>query len=501
MKNSASGSSAFIRPSKERIRHEFYSHAPRSGDRAPPTLARGSVAELILVVVILVAVMLQISAFLWIYTGGDLYATSDATLPGAHLYAYAREGLLVALIAYIYTKKSVISLLRLAAPMSILAGYFILSVTWSDYPLDSLRGFMVFALQIVVGFACCAGAADSVAINRLKLVAIGLVAINLAFCLVFPDLGTGSVGYARVYEGAWHGMFFHKNGLGECVALCVTLILAGAIRDGRVRLTFAVTTSLVAAVALVALSKSATGVATCALALAVFVVQFGVMRPAPVAARVAIVGLIATVAIFAVAFADMIGELVASVLGRDPTFTGRTFLWDFALKMGDLRPMLGYGFFGFWQSHVGPNGDLTSIGLWAVGEAHNGFVESYLFGGLVGLTLTVGLFAYLIGKSVLALVRRPADPRTFFALSVTLQILTQNLAESHFPEIHDLAGTLLTVAIIFLQGTPWNRPARSGPDRDRRTGAPSIRGSNGTLTFDPAEIDEPALEPPLNARI
>ena len=62
-----------------------------------------------------------------------------------------------------------------------------------------------------------------------------------------------------------------------------------------------------------------------------------------------------------------------------------------------------------------------------------GLSNSYLFGGVVGLALTIGLFAYLIGKSLFALVQRPGDPRTFFALCVTLQILAQNFPSRIFP--------------------------------------------------------------------
>jgi O-antigen ligase len=476
------------------MRHQFYNELPAPGRGASPGFTRIFAAESIFVVVIFVAIIFQLDAFIWLYSGGGIYTMPESAAAGVHLYSVARECVSLAIVIYLYLNKTILRLIYLSWPMTILAGYFLLSAAWSDYPTDSLRGFMSFAIQIALGFACCAGADDNAAIKRLKFVAVGLVAINFAFCLAFPALATGAVGYAQVYQGSWHGMFPGKNGLGECVALCVTLMLAGAVREGRVRLTFAAAASLVAAVGLVALSQSATGVATCAIAFVVFVVQFGVIRRAPVAVRVAIVSFIATAAIFGVAFADAIGELVASLLGRDPTFTGRTFLWDFALKMGDLRPILGYGFTGFWQPHVGPEGDLTKIGLWVVGEAHNGFVESYLFGGVIGLTLTVGLFAYLIGKSVLALLQRPGDPRTFFAFCVTLQILAQNLAESHFPNQGELAGTLLTVAIIFLQRAPGNRRPRPGQDRDWRTAAPSIGGPDGASTFERVEIGDQAIE-------
>jgi O-antigen ligase len=353
---------------------------------------------------------------------------------------------------------------------------------------------MEFSLQIVVGFACCVRDDGNRALKRLSVVAMAIIAINVLFSAAFHNLAASPGGYTRVYEGALRGIFQHKNALGAIVALCVTSILATATRAGQMRLTFTHAISLFAAVGLLALSRSATGLATCAIAVLIYIVEFGVIRSAPLNLRVSIVGLVATTVIIGVACADQLGDLTASVLGRDPTFTGRTLLWDFALKMADLRPTFGYGFAGFWQSHLGPGSDLVKIGLWEVYAAHNGFIESYLSGGAVGFVLTVGVFVYLLVKSVFALVLRPEDPRSFFALCVALQIATQNLSESDFPNALSFAGTLLTVAMLVLQTASQSRtiPPRQNPGWRSET-AP-LDGMRGAPTFDDAEVHNDSVE-------
>ena len=40
---------------------------------------------------------------------------------------------------------------------------------------------------------------------------------------------------------------------------------------------------------------------------------------------------------------------VTGVLGRDPTLTGRTEIWRFAIKSIASRPFLGYGYDVFWD--------------------------------------------------------------------------------------------------------------------------------------------------------
>ena len=138
--------------------------------------------------------------------------------------------------------------------------------------------------------------------------------------------------------------------------------------------------------------------------------------------------------------------------------------------------------------------DLARIGLWREFTAHNGFIESYLFSGAVGLVLTIGVFVYLLVKSVSALVLRPAARRSFFALCITLQAAARNVSESDFPSVASLAGTLLTVAMIVLQTALQSRgsPQRRTPGGRFET-AP-LDGSRGASTLDDAEVRNNAVE-------
>jgi len=83
-----------------------------------------------------------------------------------------------------------------------------------------------------------------------------------------------------------------------------------------------------------------------------------------------------------------ITDTVAQSLGRDPTLTDRTVLWQTLLTL-DTNPLLGTGYESFWL------GDrLTRIWLAypsiQPNQAHNGYLEIYLNLGLVGLCLLTG---------------------------------------------------------------------------------------------------------------
>jgi O-antigen ligase len=80
-------------------------------------------------------------------------------------------------------------------------------------------------------------------------------------------------------------------------------------------------------------------------------------------------------------------------MGRDPTLTGRTLIWA-ALKISILkRPILGYGFYAFWQGLSGESGNVITALNWSFGYAHNGILEVFLQLGSVGVAV---LFVTLV---------------------------------------------------------------------------------------------------------
>jgi O-antigen ligase len=84
-----------------------------------------------------------------------------------------------------------------------------------------------------------------------------------------------------------------------------------------------------------------------------------------------------------------IGGSILTLMGRDPTLTGRTELWA-ALSALNPNPWLGAGFEAFWR---GPKLDkLARAGIYA-NEAHNGYFEVYLNLGWMGVTLLVLLIS------------------------------------------------------------------------------------------------------------
>jgi O-antigen ligase len=76
------------------------------------------------------------------------------------------------------------------------------------------------------------------------------------------------------------------------------------------------------------------------------------------------------------------------MVGRDTTLTGRTNLWAELLRE-PINPLLGTGYQSFWP---GPRTEY----FWAKysfhpNQAHNGYLETYLNGGFLGVCLLVAM--------------------------------------------------------------------------------------------------------------
>jgi exopolysaccharide production protein ExoQ len=75
----------------------------------------------------------------------------------------------------------------------------------------------------------------------------------------------------------------------------------------------------------------------------------------------------------------------ASAVGRDPTLTDRTQIWQVVLSL-HTNPLVGTGYESFW---LGPRLQLIWPLVGGVNEAHNGYLDVYLNLGGIGLALLI----------------------------------------------------------------------------------------------------------------
>jgi O-antigen ligase len=173
---------------------------------------------------------------------------------------------------------------------------------------------------------------------------------------------------------------------------------------------------------------------------------------------------VVTVCVFGVIVDTSVGLVQAA--GKDSTLTDRTYLWHDLMEV-DINPLFGTGFESFWL------GTRVKL-LWEKfafrpNQAHNGYIETYLTLGWVGLVILGYQILWGYRNAVNAL---PGDGKLKLAVVVVTVIL--NLTEATFKVVHPVwvVFMLLIMAVpaaarqeqeygIQQPATPPYRPARS----------------------------------------
>jgi O-antigen ligase len=146
--------------------------------------------------------------------------------------------------------------------------------------------------------------------------------------------------------------------------------------------------------------------------------------------------------------------VVAETQGKDATLAGRTDLWEAVLKEGDAHPLLGAGYGGFWSERMVDH--MHDIFSWGPGQSHNGYIETYLNLGLVGLALLIAS-AFKGLRSALRHCCSDFD-HGVWRLILLLCTLIHNYSEAGFPRpTHVVWFVFLTVLVEPIQ--PANKRA------------------------------------------
>lgn len=297
----------------------------------------------------------------------------------------------------------------------------IVSMAWSDFPVDSARQAANLGVWTLVGLML----AMTHSIDEVAAI-WGRAAKAL--------IGTASVATLLALQGQSlrEGPFISKNHLGFAVASSLIPLIAMTWSRSRPR----AAAWIALALALSALVNSQTGVV---LAIAV-----------PIGYSLASVGnrrrfdhrtvIAVTVALFvltiAASRADQLLDASAGALGRTTELSGRDLIWPAVVDEASKRPWVGTGLGGVWlHPELEPTASILRALPFelrvAAGHAHNGYLDAWLQTGLVGLALFV-LVIFAAGRRAFTILRSSVGVVAAMPIVGVMLVAVGNVTESRF---------------------------------------------------------------------
>ena len=270
--------------------------------------------------------------------------------------------------------------------------FCLISVMWSPVPFVAFKRWIRDVGSIVMILVILTEQNPTVAIRTLFLrCAYLLVPLSVLFIKYYPEMGkyynqwTGEAGYS--------GVTTNKNSLGV-LAMISGLCLLWSIVDIEKRSTWLKTVRstwpelavLLMCVWILKIADSQTSLSCFIVGTAVFLA----IHLSWVITNLRHLGwcmcglVLASFLCFAM---PDLRKVVAESLGRKADLTERTDIWDQALDL-ETNPLIGAGFASVWLTH---DGAALVKEMGGLAHSHNGYLETYLNTGLVGVVLLLAV--------------------------------------------------------------------------------------------------------------
>lgn len=331
--------------------------------------------------------------------------------------------------------------------------FWLISLFWSDYPFITFKRLFKDLGNVVMVLVVLTERDSGEAIKAVcTRVAYALIPLSVLLIRYFPDIGRAYSGYDRS-EVMWVGVATHKNTLGA-LALVGALFLLWDILDrerrsqGRTKDGTFVARILILAMSwyLLVIANSMTSL-LCALLGSILLVALGrpSIRQRP--GRLEVCGLGAGVTLLMLDWVFNVKETLLLSVGRDETLTTRTDIWPILMNFQD-SPLVGAGFNTFWAGQR-----LLSLveKVGGIIQAHNGYLETYLNGGLVG----VGLLLVLLFSGYIRIREQlmTGMPEGSIRFAILLVAVIYNNSEASFNKV-GLLWLLTLFAIMEYRSQP-----------------------------------------------
>jgi len=326
--------------------------------------------------------------------------------------------------------------------------YLGISVLWSDYPFVAFKRWIKDVGSIVMILVVLSESEPVEAVKTVFLrCAYVLVPVSVLCIKYFPDFGRS---YDPWGDLSYGGVTMNKNTLGATLIIYSIVLFWEMLelhddqsRGGK-KFQMSSCLLLLGMVAwLFPKAQSQTSLVCTILGAGILLA----MRLPSIRSRAGRMELyvfaLALLFVFLNSVFNLTGTFVHA-LGRNTTLTGRTEIWQRALSV-PINPLVGTGYYSFWLDPK--RVDIVTSDYWfRLNEAHNGYIETYLNEGLIGVFLLAALLIFAFQKIKRDLVN---EQSLFNAVRLALLAVAvvYNFSESAFDR-QDFVWFALLLAIV-----------------------------------------------------
>ncbi|WP_179187166.1 O-antigen ligase [Sphingomonas sp. TZW2008] len=319
------------------------------------------------------------------------------------------------------------------------------SILWSADPAISTRRAIAYAGSLMIIVTLAFATPPREVIRALVWITIGILIVTAILFFVDPTYAVHQAGQIGVAEhaGRLRGTFSHKNEFARMVAagFAVLLLFGRAVLPFR-KLWFAM---LALGVALLLLAGSAKIVIAFPVALvAVWLVRVPIAPPYRFLVLVLLGGPLMLV--YASGMLDAAIEAVFGSLGRTAGMSGRDEIWAAAWHSIARHPVFGQGYYAGWANEA--QAEILGRKYISLGHAHNGFLETLLDLGAIGLALALIPLIYLALRAVAVPPGQVERLQGLAAMWIVLD-LTLNFAGSYLINYNDLYPTMTLLLCLW----------------------------------------------------
>jgi O-antigen ligase len=366
---------------------------------------------------------------------------------------------ILASVWFLWVFESRPTLKRVPTLLYLFLSWLGLSVIWSQYQPQSLLtvsmqlGGTLFALFLANQFGW--RQLLNVLSNTVRFILVASLAFELLATVVGPieplhpnyDGKPPSASYlwsqGNLFEGERiQGIVGNANLLAFVAVLGLWLFLVEVIVTANTK--FIPLASIALSMAMIFLSNSAgmlvaLGLITFAALVAIF--AEGRTRSARRFVYARAIGVLVAVAVLGAIFYRQIFE----ILGRSSDASGRFYIWDQVWLLVTEKPVLGWGWTGYWIPGVEPWEGLAVINGVPMYQAHNAYLDVLVQLGVIGLALFLAMLLQGFIRNWRVAVRH-TSPLYLYPLFILLVILGQSLTESRL--IIEISWVLLVLVLV-----------------------------------------------------